>query len=62
MNYFLDNNIVYDLENNIPYIVTLYKSTSTHVSHYSNERNVYWDSSRMISLAGPHKLIFAYSE
>ena len=49
-NYYLSDNMIYDLENNIPYIHSRIESLKPHCKYNLNERKVYWDSSRCISL------------
>ena len=54
--------MIYDLENNIPYITSPFKSENAYFVDFYNERNVFWDSTRNLCLDFPHMLIFSYSE
>ena len=53
MNYFFHENMIYDLENNIPYIYTPYKSLRDPNDMNFNRKNVYSDSSRSICIHNP---------
>ena len=61
-NYFLYETMIYDLESNIPYITSPFKSENAYFDDFFNERNVFWDSTRNLCLDFPHMLIFSYSE
>jgi len=52
MNYYLHDNILYDLENNVPFMY-LPKGWGDHDEHnpnYPNERNMFYNSSRCLSI------------
>ena len=64
MNYFRYEQIIYDLENNIPFMY-LQKGWGEYDEanpNYSNERKVFYDSSRSLSISNPNMLAFTYSK
>jgi len=64
MNYYLHDNILYDLENNVPFMY-LPKGWGDHDEHnpnYPNERNMFYNSSRCLSIKDPNMLVFGFSK
>jgi len=63
MNYYIHDNIIYDLENNIPFLFLSkgYGHYAQNTPDYPNERNVFYNSSRCLSVTDPNLLVFAYS-
>ena len=63
-NYFLHDNIVYDLENNLPYMYLPkgWGNYDDYNPNYPNERNMFINASKCLSVNDPNMLVFAFSQ